>query len=106
MAFTPIYGRWSDIFGRKPILLVVLFIFWIGSLGGALSHTMTQLITFRAIQGIGGGGKWFWLCKSIYWLTLFISSHYHTVLNYVSALGTRPEILLLIFVQNKRHRIT
>jgi MFS family permease len=52
----PIYGRLSDIFGRKIILLISLVIFWLGSLACALAQTMIQLIVFRAIQGIGGGG--------------------------------------------------
>lgn len=52
----PIYGRLSDIFGRKVILLISLFIFWIGSLSCSLAQTMIQLIVFRAIQGVGGGG--------------------------------------------------
>ncbi|OCF31076.1 tetracycline efflux protein [Kwoniella heveanensis BCC8398] len=52
----PIYGRVSDIFGRKVTLLACLFIFLIGSMACALSQTMVQLIVFRAIQGLGGGG--------------------------------------------------
>ena len=52
----PIYGRLSDIFGRKFILLASIVIFSAGSLGAALSQSMIQLIIFRAIQGIGGGG--------------------------------------------------
>ncbi|WVR05959.1 hypothetical protein IAU60_002986 [Kwoniella sp. DSM 27419] len=52
----PIYGRVSDIFGRKFTLLACLFIFLMGSLACALAQTMIQLIIFRAIQGFGGGG--------------------------------------------------
>ncbi|WWC99793.1 hypothetical protein V866_006700 [Kwoniella sp. B9012] len=52
----PIYGRVSDIFGRKFTLLACLFIFLMGSLACALAQSMIQLIVFRAIQGIGGGG--------------------------------------------------
>ena len=52
----PIYGRLSDIFGRKVVLLGSLLIFLIGSLACALARSMIQLIVFRAIQGIGGGG--------------------------------------------------
>ncbi|KDQ59098.1 hypothetical protein JAAARDRAFT_652302 [Jaapia argillacea MUCL 33604] len=55
LALTPLYGRWSDIFGRKIVLIVALGIFWIFSLACALSQTMLQLIIFRALQGIGGG---------------------------------------------------
>ncbi|WWD17805.1 hypothetical protein CI109_102247 [Kwoniella shandongensis] len=52
----PIYGRISDIFGRKFTLLACIFIFFIGSMACALAQTMIQLIVFRAIQGVGGGG--------------------------------------------------
>ncbi|KAJ9099214.1 hypothetical protein QFC21_004094 [Naganishia friedmannii] len=55
-AFQPIYSRLSDIFGRKVVLLVSLAIFWIGSLACALARSMIQLIVFRALAGVGGGG--------------------------------------------------
>lgn len=55
-ALQPVYGRLSDIFGRKSVLLGSLTIFLFGSLACALSRSMIQLIIFRAIQGIGGGG--------------------------------------------------
>lgn len=55
LAFTPLYGRWSDVFGRKIVLLLSLAIFWLFSLACALSQTMIQLIVFRAFQGVGGG---------------------------------------------------
>jgi EmrB/QacA subfamily drug resistance transporter len=53
---TPIYGRLSDIYGRRALLLPAIVIFVIASLlcGGA--RTLWQLIVFRALQGIGGGG--------------------------------------------------
>ncbi|KXN68083.1 MFS general substrate transporter, partial [Conidiobolus coronatus NRRL 28638] len=56
VAFTPLFGKISDIFGRKPIELLCIALFTIGSLGCALSTSMTMLIIFRAIAGIGGGG--------------------------------------------------
>ncbi|KAH7097412.1 MFS general substrate transporter [Auriculariales sp. MPI-PUGE-AT-0066] len=56
LAFTPIYGRWSDVFGRKNMLIAALSIFWITSLACALARNMLQLIIFRALQGMGGGG--------------------------------------------------
>lgn len=55
-ALQPVYGRLSDIFGRKAVLLVSLTIFLFGSLACALAQTMIELIVFRALQGIGGGG--------------------------------------------------
>lgn len=55
-ALQPVYGRLSDIFGRKVVLLGSLTIFLFGSLACALAQTMIELIIFRAIQGLGGGG--------------------------------------------------
>ena len=55
-AATPIWGKVSDIFGRKPILLVTNAIFFVGSLLAGVSVNIKMLIAARAIQGIGGGG--------------------------------------------------
>ncbi|KAF4451078.1 DNA repair protein RAD50 [Fusarium austroafricanum] len=55
-AFVPTWGKISDIFGRKPVLLAAAVIFWIGSLLCAVSNGMPMLIASRAVQGIGGGG--------------------------------------------------
>lgn len=52
---TPIYGKMADRLGRKPVLLVGLGIFVVGSLLSGLSQSMLMLIIFRAIQGIGAG---------------------------------------------------
>ncbi|WP_155286266.1 MDR family MFS transporter [Lacticaseibacillus zhaodongensis] len=52
---TPIYGKMADRIGRKPVLLVGLAIFVLGSLLSGLSQSMLELIIFRAIQGIGAG---------------------------------------------------
>ncbi|OLN97761.1 putative transporter C3H1.06c 6 [Colletotrichum chlorophyti] len=51
-----LYGRLSDIWSRKVILLIGLAIFFTGSLASSLANTGTQLIIFRAWTGIGGGG--------------------------------------------------
>ncbi|KAI0814465.1 major facilitator superfamily domain-containing protein [Xylaria sp. FL0064] len=51
-----LYGRLSDIWSRKVILLIGIAIFFIGSLASSLANTVTQLIVFRALTGIGGGG--------------------------------------------------
>jgi EmrB/QacA subfamily drug resistance transporter len=51
----PIYGKLSDIFGRKPIFLFGVVIFLIGSALSGASQSMDQLIAFRAFQGIGAG---------------------------------------------------
>jgi multidrug resistance protein len=53
---TPIYGRLSDIYGRRPVLLVSIGLFVGASVLCALSQTMPQLIGARILQGIGGGG--------------------------------------------------
>jgi EmrB/QacA subfamily drug resistance transporter len=52
----PIYGKLSDLFGRKPVLLVAISIFLAGSLVSALAGSITWLIAGRAVQGLGGGG--------------------------------------------------
>ena len=52
---TPIYGKLADKIGRKPIYLVGILIFMIGSALSGMSQNMIQLIIFRAIQGIGAG---------------------------------------------------
>jgi EmrB/QacA subfamily drug resistance transporter len=51
----PVYGKLSDLYGRRPLLLVGIAIFLAGSALSGLSQDMTQLILFRAIQGIGAG---------------------------------------------------
>ncbi|KZZ97611.1 MFS general substrate transporter [Moelleriella libera RCEF 2490] len=51
-----LYGRLSDIWSRKVVLLTGLGIFFLGSLASSLSQSVLQLIIFRAFTGIGGGG--------------------------------------------------
>src|SRR6201746_2431449 len=53
---TPLYGKLGDLFGRKVVLQTALVIFLIGSALCGLAQGMTELIAFRAIQGLGGGG--------------------------------------------------
>ena len=55
-ASTPLYGKLSDQFGRKPAFFISIGIFLLGSVLCALSRSMVELIVFRAIQGIGAGG--------------------------------------------------
>src|SRR6266567_4714287 len=51
----PIYGKLSDMFGRKPIFLFGIVVFLIGSALSGASQSMNELIAFRALQGIGAG---------------------------------------------------
>ncbi|KAJ8090740.1 hypothetical protein PM082_018306 [Marasmius tenuissimus] len=55
-SFQPLYGKLSDIFGRKTCLIFAYCVFGIGCLFCGLSKTMDQLILSRALSGIGGGG--------------------------------------------------
>src|SRR5947209_2224630 len=49
----PIYGKLSDLYGRKPIFLVGIVLFLVGSAASGEAQTMNQLIAFRAFQGLG-----------------------------------------------------
>jgi EmrB/QacA subfamily drug resistance transporter len=53
---TPLYGKISDLYGRKIVFQSAIVIFLIGSVLAGLSQTMSQLIAFRGIQGAGAGG--------------------------------------------------
>jgi EmrB/QacA subfamily drug resistance transporter len=53
---TPLYGKLSDIYGRKRLFYVAIAIFLAGSVLCGLSQTMVQLILFRGVQGLGAGG--------------------------------------------------
>ncbi|MGY5764731.1 MDR family MFS transporter [Brachybacterium sp. DNPG3] len=52
----PVYGRVSDIVGRKPTLIAAIVLFMIGSVFGALTTSIDLLVVARVIQGLGGGG--------------------------------------------------
>jgi EmrB/QacA subfamily drug resistance transporter len=54
-AAIPVYGKLSDYFGRKPMLLIGIVLFLAGSVLSGLSQTMWQLILFRGVQGLGAG---------------------------------------------------
>jgi len=53
---TPLYGKLSDLYGRRPLFLVAITVFLLGSVLCGLARTMTELIFFRGIQGLGAGG--------------------------------------------------
>ncbi|OOM70713.1 multidrug resistance protein 3 [Clostridium puniceum] len=78
---TPIYGKLSDLYGRKDILSIGIMIFLIGSFLCGLSQNMYMLIGFRAIQGIGAG--------AIFTVT-------YTIIGDVFTLDERPKVQGLI----------
>jgi EmrB/QacA subfamily drug resistance transporter len=53
---TPLWGKLGDLYGRKVFFQISIIIFLIGSALSGLSHTMLELILFRFVQGLGGGG--------------------------------------------------
>jgi len=55
-AVTPLFGKLSDIYGRRAIMLLGVSIFILGSVACALAPTMWALVLGRALQGVGGGG--------------------------------------------------
>ncbi len=55
-ASTPLWGKLGDMYGRKQFFQAAIVIFLVGSILSGLSQSMLQLILFRALQGLGGGG--------------------------------------------------
>jgi MFS family permease len=53
---TPLYGKLGDLYGRKVVLQVGLVVFLVGSALCGISQNLTELIAFRGLQGLGGGG--------------------------------------------------
>ncbi|MFP7761988.1 MDR family MFS transporter [Marisediminicola sp. LYQ85] len=53
---TPIYGKLSDIFGRRPLFIIAITVFLVGSLLAGFATSMYELAIFRAVQGLGAGG--------------------------------------------------
>jgi len=53
---TPLYGKLGDLYGRKLILQVAIILFLVGSALCGIAQNMPELIAFRALQGLGGGG--------------------------------------------------
>ncbi|WP_440900138.1 MDR family MFS transporter [Actinosynnema sp.] len=53
---TPLYGKLSDIYGRKPMYLTAISMFLVGSLLCGIANSMYELAAFRAVQGLGAGG--------------------------------------------------
>src|SRR2546423_14383311 len=55
-AVIPLYGKLGDLYGRKRVLQSAIVLFLAGSALCGQAHSMTELIAFRAVQGLGGGG--------------------------------------------------
>lgn len=53
---TPIYGKLSDIFGRRLLFIIAIVVFIVGSILASFSQSMLELAAFRAVQGLGAGG--------------------------------------------------
>jgi EmrB/QacA subfamily drug resistance transporter len=52
----PVYGKFGDVLGRRNLFLIAIALFTLASIGCAFAGDFTQLIIFRAMQGLGGGG--------------------------------------------------
>src|SRR5881227_2749607 len=52
----PIYGKLGDVYGRRPLFLIAICIFLLGSALCGVAQGMTELVIFRAVQGVGAGG--------------------------------------------------
>ncbi|WP_035698691.1 MDR family MFS transporter [Glycomyces tenuis] len=55
-ASTPLYGKMSDLYGRRPIILLAITVFLLASALAGLAQNMLQLVLFRGLQGLGAGG--------------------------------------------------
>jgi EmrB/QacA subfamily drug resistance transporter len=55
-AVTPLWGKLSDLYGRRGTFQAAIAVFLVGSMLSGLSQNMVELIAFRAVQGLGGGG--------------------------------------------------
>src|SRR3954453_17505627 len=53
---TPLYGKLSDVYGRKPFYMLAISLFVVGSLLSGTADSMYQLAVYRGIQGLGAGG--------------------------------------------------
>lgn len=84
----PLFGKLSDIFGRKKCLQVAYTLFAIGTAGSGLGRSMSQIIVARAVQGAGGAGM---VCMVSILLTDLLPFHevavYRSYVNVVQTVG-------------------
>jgi MFS family permease len=84
----PLFGKLSDIFGRKSCLQVAYILFTIGTIGSGLGRSMAQIIAARTIQGAGGAGM---VCMVSILLTDLLPFHevalYRSYVNVVQTVG-------------------
>src|SRR5207247_4376386 len=52
----PVYGRLGDVHGRRPLMLIAVTVFLVGSALCGVAQNITELVVFRGIQGLGAGG--------------------------------------------------
>src|SRR5436305_13825098 len=52
----PLYGKLGDVYGRKPLFIIAIVIFLVGSALCGAAQNMTELVVFRGVQGVGAGG--------------------------------------------------
>ena len=88
-------GKLSDIVGRRPVLLVLTTLFFIGSVGCGYASGLTQMIVFRAIAGLGGGGLN--LMGNIVIHDLLQADQRNRYLSYISTVQTVSEEKFILF---------
>src|SRR5438132_1349365 len=104
-ATTQVWGKLGDQYGRKYLFITAIVIFLIGSALSGLSQTMGELIAFRALQGIGGGGpRYPWGCAEI--IGLFAASVVFIVAWWLAERRAAEPVLPLGLFRNQVFRVS